>query len=132
LIERGTMNELLTIFKALSDETRLRIIKLLEKGELCVCDITAALDMVQPKVSFHLNALKEAGLIKDRKAGRWIHYSLENSDMRKRFLLLTVMEGVSADAVRDDRKRLDVFMGKKKANGNVVPIAGKKKQRCGV
>ena len=56
------MNELTSIFKALSDETRLRIIKLLEQGELCVCDITAALNMVQPKVSFHLNALKEAGL----------------------------------------------------------------------
>ena len=52
------MNELVTIFKALSDETRLRIIKLLEQGELCVCDITAALDMVQPKVSFHLGALE--------------------------------------------------------------------------
>ena len=50
------MHELTNIFKALSDETRLRIIKLLEQGELCVCDITAALDMVQPKVSFHLNA----------------------------------------------------------------------------
>jgi len=58
------MNELVTIFKALSDETRLRIVKLLEKGELCVCDITAALDMVQPKVSFHLCALKDAGLLK--------------------------------------------------------------------
>jgi ArsR family transcriptional regulator len=124
------MNEILTIFKALSDETRLRIIKLLEKGELCVCDITAALDMVQPKVSFHLNTLKAAGLIKDRKAGRWIHYSLENSDMRKRFLLLTVMEGVSADAVRVDRKRLEVFLGNKQANGNLVPIAAKKKRCC--
>jgi ArsR family transcriptional regulator len=124
------MNELLTIFKSLSDETRLRIIKLLEKGELCVCDITAALDMVQPKVSFHLNTLKAAGLIKDRKAGRWIHYSLENSDMRKRFLLLTVMEGISADAVRGDRKRLEIFLGNKKENGNVVPIEGKKKRCC--
>ena len=57
------MNDLVTIFKALSDETRLRIIKLLEQGELCVCDITAALDMVQPRVSFHLSALKEAGLM---------------------------------------------------------------------
>jgi ArsR family transcriptional regulator len=125
------MNELLTIFKALSDETRLRIIKLLEKGELCVCDITAALDMVQPKVSFHLNTLREAGLIKDRKEGRWIHYSLENSDMRTRFLLLTVMEGVSAEAFQDDRKRLKVFLGNKKANGNMTPKAGKKKRCCG-
>jgi ArsR family transcriptional regulator len=124
------MNELLTIFKALSDETRLRIIKLLEKGELCVCDITAALDMVQPKISFHLNTLKAAGLIKDRKAGRWIHYSLENTDMRKRFLLLTVMEGISADAVRGDRKRLEIFLNNKKENGNVVLIPEKKKRCC--
>jgi ArsR family transcriptional regulator len=125
------MKELATIFKALSDETRLRIIKLLEKGELCVCDITAALDMVQPKVSFHLNTLKGAGLIKDRKAGRWIHYSLENSDMRKRFLLLTVMEGISADAVRNDLKRLEAFMDNKNAKGTVAPLGGSKKRCCG-
>ena len=125
------MNELLSMFKALSDETRLRIIKLLEKGELCVCDITAALDMVQPKVSFHLNTLKSAGLIKDRKAGRWIHYSLENSDMRKRFLLLTVMEGISADAVRDDLKRLETFLGNKDVKGTVIPSGGSKKGCCG-
>ena len=125
------MNELLSMFKALSDETRLRIIKLLEKGELCVCDITAALDMVQPKVSFHLNTLKGAGLIKDRKAGRWIHYSLENSDMRKRFLLLTVMEGISADAVQKDLKRLEAFLDGKDAKGTVVPIGVNKKRCCG-
>jgi len=126
------MNELLSMFKALSDETRLRIIKLLEKGELCVCDITAALDMVQPKVSFHLNTLKSAGLIKDRKAGRWIHYSLENSDMRKRFLLLTVMEGISADVVREDLKRLETFLGNKDVKGTVIPSEGSKKGCCGV
>ena len=64
------MNELVSIFKALSDETRLRIVKLLEHGELCVCDIVAALDLVQPKVSFHLSALKDAGLVRDRKEGQ--------------------------------------------------------------
>src|SRR4030065_714969 len=81
------VNELVTIFKALSDETRLRIIKLLEQGELCVCDITAALDMVQPKVSFHLNVLKEAGLIRDRKAGRWIHYRHDEAEGLRRIVL---------------------------------------------
>lgn len=73
------MDELIKTFKALSDETRLRIIKLLEGGELCVCDIVAALDLVQPKISFHLNALKEAGFIKDRKQGKWIHYRIDDS-----------------------------------------------------
>lgn len=86
------MEQILNLFKALSDETRLRIIKLLEHGELCVCDIVAALNMVQPQVSFHLSALKEAGLIKDRKQGRWVHYSINDSDMFKRFLILSVLE----------------------------------------
>ena len=71
------MQDLLIIFKALSEEMRLRIIKLLEAGELCVCDLVAALDMSQPKISFHLNALKEAGLIKDRKQGKWTHYRID-------------------------------------------------------
>jgi ArsR family transcriptional regulator len=120
------MNELVTIFKALSDETRLRIIKLLEQGELCVCDITAALDMVQPKVSFHLNALKEAGLIKDRKAGRWIHYRLDTSDMFKRFLVLAVIEKAPLEAVRKDRKRLGVFLKIKDTKAKAVALRDKR------
>ena len=120
------MNELASIFKALSDETRLRIIKLLEQGELCVCDITAALDMVQPKVSFHLNALKEAGLIKDRKAGRWIHYRLDTSDMFKRFLVLAVIEKAPLEAVQKDRKRLGVFLKIKDTKAKAVALRNKR------
>ena len=120
------MNELASIFKALSDLTRLRIIKLLEQGELCVCDITAALDMVQPKVSFHLNALKEAGLIKDRKAGRWIHYRLDTSDMFKRFLVLAVIEKAPLEAVQKDRKRLGVFLKIKDTKAKAVALRNKR------
>ncbi len=105
------MNDLVTIFKALSDETRLRIIKLLEQGELCVCDITAALDMVQPKVSFHLSALKEAGLIKDRKQGKWIHYSLNEKDLFRRMLILSACERMQDSTISGDRKRLMLFSG---------------------
>jgi len=122
------MNELVTIFKALSDETRLRIIKLLEQGELCVCDITAALDMVQPKVSFHLSALKEAGLIKDRKQGKWIHYSLNEKDLFRRMLILSACERMQDGAIAGDRKRLDTFLGKKEQGGKVVSL--KNKVRC--
>jgi ArsR family transcriptional regulator len=88
------MQNLLAIFKALSDETRLRILKLLEHGELCVCDIVAALDMIQPKVSFHLSALKGAGLLRDRRQGRWTHYRLDDSDLFRRMLVLSVMERI--------------------------------------
>ncbi len=116
------MEELTAIFKALSDETRLRIIKLLEQGELCVCDITAALDMVQPKVSFHLSTLKEAGLIKDRKQGKWIHYSLDEKDLFRRMLILSACERMQDRTISDDRKRLDDFLVKKGQCCKVVPL----------
>lgn len=63
-------------FQALSDETRLRIIDLLRPGERCVCDLTDALDAQQSRLSFHLRALKDAGLVNDRREGRWMYYAL--------------------------------------------------------
>jgi ArsR family transcriptional regulator len=120
------MKELTNVFKALSEETRLRIVKLLENGELCVCDIVAALDMVQPKVSFHLAALKEAGFIRDRKQGKWTHYRLDDSDMFRRFLLLSVLEKISKESVTEDRKRLADFLQGKPPKDNVVTLADKK------
>ena len=89
------MNNILPIFKAISDETRLKILALLKEGELCVCDIAETLKMTQPNISFHLGILREAGLIKDKKSGRWIHYSLDDSDIFRRFLLLGVFDRMS-------------------------------------
>ena len=88
------MQRLLLIFKALSDKTRLKILTLMEEGEICVCDIAETLNMTQPNISFHLGMLKEAGLIKDRKNGRWVHYSLNGSDMFTRFLLFGIFERI--------------------------------------
>ena len=119
------MKDLVTIFRALSDETRLRILKLLESGELCVCDIVAALDMVQPKISFHLGALKEAGFIKDRRQGRWIHYRLNDADLFRRMLLVTVCEKATLPAITEDRKRLSRFLKIKKQKEALVE-SGKK------
>jgi ArsR family transcriptional regulator len=110
------MNELATTFKALSDETRLRIIKLLESGELCVCDLVAALDMVQPKVSFHLGVLKKAGILKDRRAGKWMHYRLDDADMFKRLLMLSVFERMPEGASSRDKKRLEAALQKRCAD----------------
>lgn len=103
------MDEILNIFKALSDITRLRILKLLENGELCVCDLVSALNMIQPKVSFHLSILKEAGLIKDRKQGKWVHYKIDDSDFFRRFLLLSALERISEESVKEDIIRLKEF-----------------------
>ncbi len=66
-----------TVMRALADGTRLRIVNLLQNsGELCVCEITAALRMAQPKVSRHLAILRKAGLVRDRREGLWIHYRI--------------------------------------------------------
>lgn len=64
------------LFKVLADETRLRILNLLVRGELCVCDIMAVLDIGQSKASRHLACLRNAGLVDDRRNGVWMHYSL--------------------------------------------------------
>jgi ArsR family transcriptional regulator len=65
------------LFHALSDETRLEIIELLRKGERCVCELTDTLDAAQSRLSFHLRVLKDAGIVHDRKDGRWVHYELD-------------------------------------------------------
>ena len=124
------MDNVLTIFKALSDETRLRILKLLENGELCVCDIVAALDMIQPKVSFHLAVLKEAGLIKDRKQGKWVHYSIDDADIFRRFLILSTLERIPAESVMGDSKRLKEFLKNKTEKSNVVTLKNKLLKVC--
>jgi ArsR family transcriptional regulator len=67
------------LFHALSDGTRLSILQRLRFGERCVCDLTDALDAAQSRLSFHLKVLKDAGLVTDRKDGRWMYYTL-NTD----------------------------------------------------
>lgn len=64
------------LFQALSDEKRLRILSLLGGGEHCVCELTEALGLPQSLLSFHLKTLRDAGLVTDRREGRWVYYSL--------------------------------------------------------
>jgi ArsR family transcriptional regulator len=76
IIKDGTMRSHLKIFKALSDRNRLRIVKMLEAKPMCVCEITAVLNLAPSTVSKHLSLLHEAELIEDRKDGKWVNYSL--------------------------------------------------------
>jgi len=64
------------VFKAAADPCRFRILKLLKEGELCVCEIMAALKKPQSSTSHHLSILREAGLVKERKDGKWSYYRL--------------------------------------------------------
>lgn len=70
------MTTVVARFRALSDENRLRIVDLLRNGERCVCELQDALDLGQSLLSFHLKTLKDAGLVFDRREGRWAYYSL--------------------------------------------------------
>ena len=65
-------------FKALADTTRLRILGLLALREMCVCEVMVALDLTQPTASHHLRILENVGLVKDRKRGKWVFYSLQD------------------------------------------------------
>ena len=65
------------LFHALSDETRLGVLEMLKGGERCVCELQDELDAAQSRLSFHLKVLKEAGLLSDRKEGRWVYYSID-------------------------------------------------------
>jgi ArsR family transcriptional regulator len=78
---RGMSMEPEPLFKALADTTRLRMLMLLlSEGELCVCELTHALDEIQPKISRHLAQLRESGLVLDRRNGQWIYYRI-NPDL---------------------------------------------------
>lgn len=71
------MRDLAAVFKALADETRLEMLALLSNhGELCVCDLQQVLGINQSKTSRHLQYLKHAGLLTDRRAGLWVHYRI--------------------------------------------------------
>lgn len=76
------------MFRAFSDRTRLRILYMLQAGELCVCDIVEVLGVPQPTASRHLAYLRRAGLVRARKDGLWVHYRLApaKSDLHKKLL----------------------------------------------
>ena len=95
------MQNTVDLFKALADETRLRILNLLYEQELCVCDVMAVLDISQSKASRHLIALKRAGLANDRREAQWMHYSLVAE--REAFLI----EELVVNRLRKDERCID-------------------------
>lgn len=109
------MREITTLFKALSDETRVRIMTLLTHGELCVCDLTEILGLPQSTVSRHLATLRQAGLIQDRRQGVWIYYRLGESRKPLYRELLEILSGdlENLDQIRSDRLTLEQLVADK-------------------
>ena len=77
------MRSLIKIFKALSDQNRIRILKMLQIRSLCVCEITEVLNLATSTVSKHLSILRDADLIFDEKDGKWVNYHLNMSETEK-------------------------------------------------
>jgi ArsR family transcriptional regulator len=101
------------LFRALADQTRLRILGLLLTGEVCVCHIHESLKIPQPKASRHLAYLRRAGLVETRREGLWIHYRLAvGSEPILRIVQQAVAQALRhVDAVQKDAERLEVKTG---------------------
>jgi len=106
-----TMKAAARIFKALSDETRLRILGLLLDGELCVCDLMAVLQLPQSTVSRHLSYLKNTGWVDDRRCGVWMYYSIVQggTSLRQRLLAALHESLPHLDIAVADQERLADF-----------------------
>lgn len=74
--------ELVTVFKALADENRIQILRLLQPGEKCACDLLSDLNISQPTLSHHMRILTGAGIVQSRKEGKWMHYSISEEKMK--------------------------------------------------
>jgi DNA-binding transcriptional ArsR family regulator len=97
------------VLKAAADPNRVRILKMLQSGELCVCQIVAALNLSQSAVSKHLSLLHMAGLVDERKAGRWVHFRLGEAAINEyaQPLLALIHGWLSTDAtVKSDAERV--------------------------
>jgi ArsR family transcriptional regulator len=104
------MRDLTKAFRALSDETRLRILKLLLERECCVCEVMQALEISQTRASRNLSILYDAGFLKLRKDGLWSLYSIDQEGMSEHFTVLVeaVHKGLEDnETVALDRERLN-------------------------
>jgi ArsR family transcriptional regulator len=114
------------VFKALADATRLRILRLLMAGEVCVCDIHETLRIPQAKASRHLAYLRRAGLVTTRREGLWIHYRLAESPDP---VIAAIADAAThalghVDALRRDAQRFE------KRTGCCLPTAGGRELAC--
>jgi ArsR family transcriptional regulator, arsenate/arsenite/antimonite-responsive transcriptional repressor len=122
------MDELVNTFKALSDKTRLRIMfSLLQAGrELCICEIMDTLALAQYNISRHMKELKMAGLVQERKEGRFVFYALRKPGDKVHALLFKALDSFDKKTFADDSRRLKNRLALRNGGKCVVGI----KQGC--
>ncbi|MHC1578538.1 MAG: ArsR/SmtB family transcription factor [Dehalococcoidia bacterium] len=106
---RMAMRGFVKLFKALSDETRIRILKVLLQRECCVCEVMQALDISQSRASRNLGILEDAGFVKSRRDGLWIVYSIDEQRMNSDgALLIELLRNslINEEITQQDRERL--------------------------
>jgi ArsR family transcriptional regulator len=128
------VKSLVPFFRALADETRLRIVMLLLHGELCVCDLMAILGAPQSKLSRHLAYLKHSGIVSGRREGVWMHYSLRAplSDLYQGQLHLFKEKFSILSPFKQDKRKMLKFKAKGVCGSMTAtrPRASAKKQVC--
>ena len=92
----ATNEERAKVFKALSDERRLRILELLHHGEKCTCVLTEEVNMPQSSLSYHMKILCEAGIVTGREDGKWTHYQISEQGSEKAIAMLREITAVSS------------------------------------
>lgn len=113
-----SMIQLAECLKGLSDPTRLRILALLDCGELCICDLMEGLDIPQSKVSRHMSFLKNGGWVASRRKGKWVYYALAApGDPIQVDVLAALREHLPQHSIGvEDRARLDQYLKNKKVD----------------
>ncbi|MCB2182129.1 MAG: metalloregulator ArsR/SmtB family transcription factor [Desulfobulbaceae bacterium] len=114
------MKDFIRVMKALSDPSRIKIIKMLGEKEMCVCEMTAVLELAQPTVSKHMKVLEDAGLVDFSKQGSWVNYRLvqDDSNQYAQTMLIHMKKWLS-----DDKQVMDVIIRAKSVNRSRINAA---------
>ncbi|HEX7652765.1 MAG TPA: metalloregulator ArsR/SmtB family transcription factor [Verrucomicrobiae bacterium] len=106
------VRDLVLFHAALADTTRLRLLALMQGGEICVCHLQGVLDTNQPKISRHLAYLRRAGLVASRREGKWMHYRLKPQAPTQQTALDNILQGLAGETqIRKDQQRLQQLRG---------------------
>jgi ArsR family transcriptional regulator len=123
------MRHLSLFFAALADENRLRLLYLMQDGEICVCYLQGVLQTNQPRISRHLAYLKRAGLVEARREGKWVHYRLKKLESgRDKVLSETLRRLANEPAIKKDAARLKQIQCCPSKYG--IPSLESKREKC--